>query len=148
AVVLMSGLFLGPWKGAVSQALYIGLGALGLPFFAAPAALAGPTGGYILGFVLAAFLTGSLSQKIKDHSGVWNKIKTYGLVLIASLGIFVPGVLWLKLLTGQSWSASLAMGFVPFIIGDLIKTAIAVSSYSVAAAAARAAGRIRKNTVF
>lgn len=141
AIVLMSGLFLGSTRGAASQMLYIALGSLGLPFFAASASLVGPTGGYIFGFVLAAFLSG---YAVRQNFGF---VKTYGAVLLASLGIFLPGVLWLKVFTGQSWSVAFSMGFVPFIVGDLIKTGIAVSSYSVFRAA-RAAARNRKNTEF
>lgn len=147
SLVLASGLFLGARNGALSQALYLLLGVLGLPFFAASATMIGPTGGYLIGFILASFLSGRAARVESTKFGVF---KMYLLTLAASLGIFIPGIVWLKIYSAQSWINTVQMGFTPFIIGDLVKTALAVSFYSglcSALRAAREAARIRKKTV-
>lgn len=123
--VVLAGAMLGPWRGALSQITLIGMGLIGLPVFSdrLPGfiTLAGPTGGYILGFVLCAFVTGWIVRYQKP-AGFWTKSLYF---FVASLFIFLPGVLWLKVLTGASLATALAMGFYPFLLGDVIKTFVA-----------------------
>ena len=129
-VVVLSGAMLGSKKGALSQAAMIALGIVGFSVFSQPlsaaAVLTGPTGGYILGFILTAFVAGAIREKINSRSF----IKNFALYFIASLFIFVPGVIWLKVLTGQSWNVSLALGFWPFLLGDALKTAMVAGTLS------------------
>lgn len=130
AVVLLAGLKLGSKDGTLSQALYIVAGALGLPFFAGAggvAALVGPTGGYLVGFMLAAFAMG----KLKHLATNW--LRTWGLAFVASFAVFAPGVLHLHLFSlgaglTQSLSQTLLMGFVPFIVGDLVKVTLVATA--------------------
>jgi len=119
--VVLAGAMLGSKKGAASQLTLIGASLAGIPVFSTPGAVFGPTGGYILGFVLAAYVSGWMFERLNTKSFM---VK-FGLLFLASLFIFLPGVVWLKTLTGISFSKAIALGFTPFLIGDLIKTLIA-----------------------
>jgi biotin transport system substrate-specific component len=134
-VVLVGSLALGARLGAVSQILYLAAGIAGLPVFAASATLPpgalrllGPTGGYLMAYPLAAFVTGYLAERGFDRRYV-----TSVLAMLAGLAIiFTSGVLWLGLfartLTGGvpvGMQAALATGLYPFLLPDMIKLAIA-----------------------
>ncbi len=131
--VLLAGILLGRWWGGISMALYAGLGVLGVPWFAGwtggMGVLAGPTGGYIVGFILATLFLGHFTDRyIKTK----NFLPMLGLMLFASFVlIYVPGIiqlyLWLNLVSGKAIGLFqvLAMGLFPFIIGDAIKALIA-----------------------
>lgn len=123
--VLLAGVLLGRWWGGLSLAMYVGLGASGLPWFTGWAGgvshLVGPTGGYIVGFILAALFVGHFTDKPKARSFS----RMLGLMLLASILIYIPGLLQLYMWLNTGGTASfyqvLAMGFIPFIVGDLIK---------------------------
>jgi len=127
--VLLAGVALGKWWGGISMGIYAGLGIAGIPWFQGMnggfAYMAGPTGGYITGFILAALFLGYFTDKyIKSR----RFISMLGLMLCASLIIiYVPGLiqlgLWLSLVKGQSVSLGglLTMGATPFIAGDITK---------------------------
>ncbi|MEM5494665.1 biotin transporter BioY [Hoeflea sp. AS16] len=126
-VVIGLGLALGPRLGTAAVALYLVHGALGLPVFAGTpekgigfAYMMGPTGGYLLGYLLAAFVAGTLAERGMDRS----PLTAFVAALIASAVIYVPGVLWLGALFG--WDQPiLAWGLTPFILGDATKAALA-----------------------
>ena len=138
--VLLAGVLLGRWWGGVCMAMYVGLGAAGVPWFA-PAAgmsaftaggishLTGPTGGYLIGFVLASLFLGYFTDRyVRSRSF----LSMLGLMLFANfILIYVPGLLqlhlWLDLVEGSpvSFAALLGMGATPFIIGDVIKAVTA-----------------------
>lgn len=131
--VLLAGILLGRWWGGVSLALYVGLGAAGLPWFTGWSGgishLAGPTGGYLIGFVLAALFIGSFTHKyLKSRSF----LRLLGLMLFANFVlIYIPGLLqlnlWLNLVNGSatSFAQTLTMGLLPFIAGDVVKVVAA-----------------------
>ena len=131
--VLLAGILLGRWWGGVSLGLYIGLGAAGLPGFTGWSGgishLAGPTGGYLIGFILAALFIGSFTSKfLKSRSF----LRMLGLMLFANFVlIYVPGLLqlnlWLNLVSGSAtgFAQTLAMGLLPFIAGDVVKVVAA-----------------------
>ena len=128
AIVLLAGLRLGWRDGAFSQALYIGAGAIGLPFFAGVSGLAvlvGPTGGYLAGFVLAALVAGQLNRNSKSFLRGWIS------ALLASIVIFVTGALQLKVVMNLTWAQTLTMGVLPFVLGDLLKITFAAAANSV-----------------
>lgn len=118
AVLLMGGL-LGSKKGALAVMTYLAEGSLGIPVFAGGAAglakLVGPTGGYLLGFILCAFLVGYLLEK------GWKE--KYFLTLVAmtigSLVILAIGSFWLSFFVGSE--NALYLGVYPFLIGDACK---------------------------
>ena len=132
--VLFGGVLLGTWAG-VSMLLYVGIGVLGMPWFASGnsglAYLAGPTGGYLVGFIIAAFFLGyCVDRYIKSR----NFLPMFGLMLFADV-IFVYG---LGLLQLNGWLSSvrgspiaigelLFIGMIPFLIGDVIKIGIAAA---------------------
>ena len=127
-VVMLIGALLGWRLGTATVLLYLAEGAAGLPVFAGTperglglAYMAGPTGGYLLGFVLAAMLVGWLAER-----GWTRSIRRCILTMCAAnLALFVPGVLWLGILFG--WSPQLLdLGVTPFIPGAILKIGLAV----------------------
>jgi biotin transport system substrate-specific component len=133
--VLLTGVLMGRWWGGISLAVYAGLGMAGVPWFASWNSgigyLAGPTGGYIFGFILAALFLGHFTDKyIRARSF----LSMLGLMLFASLIlIYVPGLiwlgLWLNMVKGEptTLAALLTMGAIPFIAGDITKAIIAAA---------------------
>lgn len=131
--VLLAALVLGRHWGAASVGLYLALGIAGVPWFTAwgggLAHLAGPTGGYLIGFVLAALFLGYFTDK---YVAARRFGPLFGLMLFAGLVlVYVPGVvqlkLWMSLALGNpvTWGQALSLGVVPFIAGDLLKVAAA-----------------------
>lgn len=130
---LLAGVLLGRWWGGISLAIYAGLGVMGVPWFqgwtGGISHLAGPTGGYIIGFILAALFLGHFTDKyIRARSFVSMLV----LMLFADFVlIYVPGLLqlnvWLNLVQGKAvtLAALLGMGLLPFIPGDIVKAVIA-----------------------
>ena len=121
--VLLVGATLGSKRGASSLILYIALGAIGLPFFAGGesgmAYLSGPTLGYLLGFVIAAFLVGKLAER-----GLERNMRTSLIpFLLGTLVIYLLGAGWLAIHFGVE--KALALGVLPFLIGDAIKMVLA-----------------------
>jgi biotin transport system substrate-specific component len=121
--VLLVGALLGGRRGAVSMFAYVAMGGLGLPVFAGGAAglsrMAGPTAGYLVGFVAAAALVGSLSRRGWDR-----RVATTALAMaLGSLTIYIFGVAWLSRFVGWSWV--FAAGVAPFLVGDSLKLALA-----------------------
>ncbi|HUU85137.1 MAG TPA: biotin transporter BioY [Phycisphaerae bacterium] len=124
-VVLLAGMTLGPWLGMAGMAFYLLLGICGYHVFAGDAwqsaYLFGPTGGYLLGFVLAQPVIGLLTRR----GGGW------GALLAAALAgnaiIFAAGLTWLHLWSGASALATLTMGLWPFVPGLILKTAAATA---------------------
>lgn len=123
--VLLGGLVLGWRDGLLSQAIYVGLIAAGLPVDArgiGSAALVGPTAGFLIGFVFAAGAAGWLVE----HSGkrVWQRwlAGVAGIIVIYVLGVIV-----LKSATSMDWVKAWTVGVAPFIVPDLVKALIAAS---------------------
>ncbi len=123
--VLMIGLAYGSRLGAAAVLAYLAEGAAGLPVFAGaaagPAYLAGPTGGYLIGFALAAFCVGWMVERgwVRGAAGATLAL-TVGHVVL-----FVPGTIWLAALLG--WPKGIALGVTPFIFGTVVKTALGVA---------------------
>ena len=126
--VLVIGMAYG-WKlGGATLLLYLAEGAVGLPVFAGTpekgiglAYMAGPTGGYLAGFVLAAGIAGWLGEKGWDRSITM----TLAAMAIGTVIIFVPGYAWLATLIGaeKAW----AFGVLPFLWGEVFKIALAAA---------------------
>jgi biotin transport system substrate-specific component len=133
--VLLAGVVLGRWWGGISLALYVGLGAAGLPWFSGWSGglgyLAGPTGGYIIGFILAAIFLGHFTDKYIRSRSFFSML---GLMLFAAFAlIHIPGLiqlhLWLSLVKGEAVTLSqlLMMGTIPFVAGDVTKAIAAAA---------------------
>lgn len=131
AVVLLSGLVLGPVRGAAAQVLYLAAGAVGLPVFAQGAAgvgvILGVTGGYLIAFPVAAFVAGVMSRPALTgarHSAAW---WMGGAALVAGIGVIHPlGVAGLVIL-GRLTAHHAVVLDATFLPGDLIKVAVAAS---------------------
>jgi len=123
--IFLSGLLLGPRWGAASVGVYLMAGALGLPVFAGGIGgigrFAGPTGGYLLGYLPAVFVIGWISKKSKGRGALDVLAMVCG-----SIVIYTCGVSWLKVLSGMTLAKTLAVGMYPFILGDGLKIAAAV----------------------
>jgi biotin transport system substrate-specific component len=128
--VVAAGLLLGPIKGGLAVLIYLLMGAIGLPVFSGGGAglahLAGPTGGYLLGFVAAAVIAGALSGR---NPPLWRDLVA---AILGMLVVYLFGVPRLKMVLDMSWSAALAAGFVPFLLGDAIKAVAAVAAVRLA----------------
>ncbi len=126
-VVLVVGMAYG-WKlGGATVALYLAQGAMGLPVFAGTpekgiglAYMFGPTGGFLLGFLLAAVAVGYLAERGWDR----NILSTAGAMLIGTTLIYIPGLLWLGSVIGFDQPV-LEYGIKPFLLGDVFKLVLA-----------------------
>ncbi len=123
--VLLSGLLLGSRWGVASMGLYLLVGAIGIPVFAGGkgglAHFFGPTGGYLFGFALSSWVTGFISERSPG-----SLILDILAVILGSLAVYGLGVPWLKWVTQMSWTKTLMVGVIPFLIGDTIKAVVAV----------------------
>jgi biotin transport system substrate-specific component len=121
--VLLVGAALGSRRGAAALLAYLAEGASGLPVFAEGsfgiAPLLGPTGGYLAGFVAAAWVVGALAERGWDR----RFFSTWAAMALGSLTLFAFGVPWLARFTG--WPGALAAGFWPFVPGDVLKQVLA-----------------------
>ncbi|MCB0154061.1 MAG: biotin transporter BioY [Anaerolineae bacterium] len=121
--VLLIGALLGSRRGALAMLTYLGWGALGLPVFANAASgvatFFGPTAGYLVGYVPAAFLVGWLCERGWDRS-LWLAAVA---MLLGNIVIYACGIYWLAGLVG--WDRVLPLGLYPFIPGDILKIALA-----------------------
>ena len=129
--VLLGGALLGPRRGTAAVATYLLAGAAGLPVFAqnlGPAALVGPTGGYLLGFLPAAYLAGLAAQRGWMRS--WPR--AFGSMLAADAAIFAVGLAWLGLWMSASGSLTLSAwlisGAAMFLPAEAVKIALAAGA--------------------
>ena len=122
-VAIVIGMAYGARLGGATILAYIVEGALGLPVFqsgAGIAYMAGPTGGYLLGFFLAAVVAGYFAER-----GALNRLPTaLGAILLVTVAVYVPGIAWLAVLFGAE--KSIAFGLTPFILGDILKIVLAL----------------------
>jgi biotin transport system substrate-specific component len=128
--VLLSGAFLGARRGAYSQLVYLFLGVIGLPVFAAVpngamgvARLFGPTGGYLLAFPIAAFITGYIIEKNKSYFAVVSAM------LLSNIVILVVGVLFLYSFYLRDFQAAVESGAAVFSMWMIIKIIAASTIY-------------------
>ena len=137
AVVLIGAAY--GWRlGGATVALYLAEGAMGLPVFAnagSTASLVGPTAGYLFAFVAAAALTGALVEKGWGRS----LFKTTVAMTLGTAVIFAGGIAWLSTFTGVE--KALVVGMYPFLVGAVVKIALAVA---VLPMAWKLVGKIRK----
>ena len=142
--VILSGFLLGVRYGALAQAIYLLIGAFGVPVFAqfkgGLGVVLGPTGGYLLSYPIAAATAGLAAYAARSAArqrALWTSL-LWGCAGLAVIYAF--GVTWLALVTRLPIAVALAQGVAPFVILDLIKVALA-ALVAVAAAPAIAAAR-------
>jgi biotin transport system substrate-specific component len=119
---VLGGLLLGPLWGGISAALYILVGALGFPVFSGGrggiAHLAGPTGGYLAGYIVGAVLAGFPALKRKALFSAFGAVAGFAAILVL-------GASGLALISGLALPKALAVGLLPFLPGDAIKAILA-----------------------
>jgi biotin transport system substrate-specific component len=122
--VILAGASLGSVRGLASQLLYV-LAGLGLPIYAGGThgweVLSGPTGGYLVGFVLAGYVIGRFAEYGRDR----RLLTAFPSYVAGQTVIFGIGVPWLKVSATLSWSVAIHQGFTIFIVGGLVKAAAA-----------------------
>ena len=127
-VALLIGMAFGSRLGALTILAYLAEGVAGLPVFAGmaagPAYLAGPTGGYLLGFLLGGAFAGWAAER------GWGRdlSRTLPVMLLGHVLIFAPGLVWLAALLG--WDKALAFGIAPFMLATLLKSALGAAIVS------------------
>lgn len=129
-VVLLTSAALGSRLGLLAQVIYVAAGAAGLAIFAPSPTLPpgflrliGPTGGYLMAYPIAAFVTGSLAERGWDR-----RYLTSAAAMLAGLAvIFIGGVAWLSVSTTHSLSLAIAGGFLPFVALDVVKVLAAAA---------------------
>ncbi len=141
--VLFSGILLGGRMGAVSQAVYLLIGTVGLPVFAGYTSgigrLLGPTGGYLIGYVPMAFVAGALYYRFGRHRTGGRKYAMMLLAMLAGEGIlYLFGTAWFCIVTGTGVLAALMSCVLPFLLGDAAKiTAVMLVTPSLERAASK-----------
>ena len=125
--VLLSGVVLGSRRAFLAQMLYLLEGACGLPFFSGGAAgalvLAGPTGGYLVAFPFAALVTGALAERAWDR----RPVTMFLAMLLGSTVIFAVGLAQLSRFVPAD--RLVASGLAPFVVGDVLKSALAALAF-------------------
>ena len=126
--VMLAGVLLGGTLGAASQLIYVLLGAVGLPVFAGWTGglgnVLGMTGGYIVGYIPLAWLTGLIYKRFGSREKMPVRIFFMVLGMIAgNLALYILGTAWFMVVTGMTLEASLAACVIPFIPGNFIKMA-------------------------
>ena len=138
-VVLLLGATLGARLAAAAVALYLIQGLAGLPVFAGavagPAYMAGPTGGFLVGFLAAAALTGFVADRRWDRS--W--IRLLASLSLGHAVVFAFGFLWLAQLIGVQ--KAFAAGVAPFVLATIVKTLLAVALVGAGRSALERIGR-------
>ena len=123
--VLVAGGALGFRRGIAASGIYVLLGVVGLPFFALNRTgievLWGTSGGYLIGFIVAAAIVGRLAELGWDR----NILGAVGAMLIGSAAIYLIGVPWLAVTAGFGPGEAIEKGFLTFVVGDAIKLALA-----------------------
>jgi len=126
--VLLSAAFLGVRLGLFTQLSYIFLGVIGLPVFTGATAglayLCGPTAGYLLGFVAATLFIATFIKYAK--SSIFSIMAIF---CFADLILLLCGSFWLKISLHLSLTKSLFIGFIPFLLGDILKALLAASLF-------------------
>jgi len=127
--VLLSGAVLGAKRGAASQALYLVLGMIGLPFYSNGTGgwtvATGPTMGYLVGFIVAAAIVGRLAEHRHDRS----VLSSIAAMTLGSMLIYVFGASWLAISLNIPLASgdtnAISLGVAPFLIGDFVKMCLA-----------------------
>lgn len=131
--VLLTAASLGMWRGAASMALYAAAGLAGVPWFAgASSAFKGgalvASFGYVVGFIAAAALVGWLAERGATRTAA----RTAGLMVLGNVVIYAFGASWLSQAISVPMSRAIELGVTPFLIGDVLKVALAAGLFPLA----------------
>ena len=131
--VILVGMLFGPVVGFSSMVLYLAEGATGLPVFSphglgGVAQLAGPTGGFLISYPLAAACAGFFTRNVRLFTSNFRNAIVAG--IIASVPVFALGVFWLNNYQHLGLSATLNLSVLPFLPGEIVKVTAAASIFS------------------
>ncbi|OZM73872.1 biotin transporter BioY [Amycolatopsis antarctica] len=119
---LLVGATLGWRRGGAAMLLYLLVGAMGVPWFnGATSGLTGASAGYIVGFVFAGALVGALASRGGDRT----PLRAAGTMAVGNLVVYAVGVPWLMAAASMDLGTALGAGVAPFLIGDVVKIALA-----------------------
>lgn len=125
-VILLLSCILGAKRASLAVLTFLFQGAIGLPVFAGGAAgiltFAGPRGGYLLGYLVAAFFTGLMMERSSNRT----PFKAFAAMGIGNLIVYLFGLPWLSRFVG--WESAFLLGMLPFIIADALKLVVATRS--------------------
>ncbi len=125
-VVLLSGAVLGAAYGAISQLMYVAIGAMGVPWFAGGNGglgyVMGATGGYLVGFILAALVIGYLTERYELARTIRGMLP---LMMLGVAIIYALGATWLAVAMGLGAWQAVTLGILPFILLDVVKALLA-----------------------
>jgi len=145
-VVVLATLLLVPEWAAAAVALYLAMGALGLPVFSAGqgglGVIAGPTGGYLVGF-LVGIPAGAYMRAVLERRVSQAVADCFAAAIVITF-TYIFGTVWLAAITGMGFLGALVIGTLPFVLPDVAKAAAAVA---IAAAVRRALGVTRRASV-
>ncbi len=123
--VLVGAMVLGTRRATIGSLIYLFLGLVGIPWFAGASGgfeiVSTPSFGYLLGFVLASYIVGTLAEKGFDRKF----LGTLGVMVVGNLVIYLLGAGWLAFVSGLGLNQAILLGVVPFLIGDGIKALLA-----------------------
>ncbi len=123
--VILAGALLGGYLGALSQVVYVLLGIIGLPVFSGGKAgfgvLIGPTGGYLIGFVIGALIIGKLTSLRRDPGIVW----LMGSMVAGMVIVYTLGIIQLTFVAKISFIKAISVGLLPPLPGEIIKIIVA-----------------------
>ncbi len=127
--VLLVGAALGTLRGLASMLLYLLAGVVGAPVFShGSSGWGGVSFGYVVGFVVAAVIVGRLAERGATRGSV----RTGAVMVLGNLAIYAAGVPWLMAVAHVGLPKALALGVVPFLIGDAVKVAVAAGLFPAA----------------
>ncbi len=136
-MLYLSVYILGRKHATISCGIYLLIGLVGIPVFSGfsggAGKLFGPTGGYLIGYLVLTFISGSCLEKWNVTNNPGTKFagrKDYILqglgLVIGTLGCYFIGTLWLSYQTGMEFQTALEVGILPFVVGDIIKIVVGV----------------------
>lgn len=133
-LAMLSGMMLGPVYGTAAVLVFLILGCIGLPVFSGKAGLhvliAGPTGGFLFGYLLGALAAGVFLSLLLPRKQTHSNLKSYLLItaagLIATVVVFVCGIIGFMRVTNSDIGKTLAVVLVPFIPGNIIKLIVMI----------------------
>ena len=127
--VFVTAALLGTKRGTIAVVVYILLGIIGVPVFAGltggPSVIAGPTGGFIVGFILTAIIIGLLMNLANGKSEVVKLVITVVAMVLGDVACFAIGTVWFMVVTNNTVAVALTYCVIPYIIPDIAKIAVA-----------------------
>lgn len=151
---MYAGILLGGRMAFLSQVVYVLMGLLGLPVFAGGTggfgSIFNPTFGYLIGFILCAYIIGKLSENISNIKGVNGAIKLFFITVIGLAVVYMVGVPYLYLIfnfhlgKAINFATALNYGLYPFIVQDLVKCLVVAATGLRVLPAIRRAGYVKK----